>query len=181
MLSVLDLPSSSPPYTYICYTFQIKSGQPIVLAQSTSQTTGQSLPQVANKSVVIPTSASSVPHLTEQQKRIVAEFKQKMAELPPEQQAQYIAQHKSALVKQLNFQPTQLELLRSSHQQQQQLQQVIFDPRGRSTAMAGSDHHFRTWYLYVRPSVCPPPTFQNLAKQNHFHYWRDCGSVRVDH
>ena len=42
-------------------------------------------------------------------------------------------------------------------------QESIFDPRGRPTVMAGSDHYFRTCCLYVRPSV---PTFQNLAKQN---------------
>jgi hypothetical protein len=59
-------------------------------------------------------SGGSIPHLTEEQKKIVAEFKQKMALLPPDQHTQFIATHKANLIKQLNFQPTQLQLLRSS-------------------------------------------------------------------
>ena len=57
----------------------------------------------------------------------------------------------------------------------------LVDPRGRPTVTAGSDNYFCTCCLSVRPSV---PTFQNLAKQNkenNDHYWRDCGSGRVDH
>ena len=53
--------------------------------------------------------------------------------------------------------------------------QPFFDPRGRPTVTAGSDHCLCTCY----PSV---PTFQNhLAKQkqissvNNVHYWRVCG------
>ena len=69
------------------------------------------------------TSSGTIPPLTEQQKKIVHEFKQKMASLPPEQQATFIAEHKANLIKQLDFQPTQLQLLRSNHaaSQQQQL------------------------------------------------------------
>ena len=54
------------------------------------------------------------------------------------------------------------------------------DPLGQPTVTAGSDHRFRTCCPYVR-------TFQNPAKQTKFqaksnaHYWRDCGSGRVDH
>jgi hypothetical protein len=60
-------------------------------------------------------SSGAIPPLTEQQKKIVHEFKQKMASLPPDQQATFIAEHKANLIKQLDFQPTQLQLLRSNH------------------------------------------------------------------
>ena len=50
---------------------------------------------------------------------------------------------------------------------------MLFDPRGRPTVTAGSDHYFRTWCpsnpqsvrLSLRMSV---PIFQNVAKQNNF-------------
>ena len=42
---------------------------------------------------------------------------------------------------------------------------ILYDPRGRPTVMAGSDHFFRTWCLSVLTSV---PTFQNFAKRNNF-------------
>ena len=60
----------------------------------------------------------------------------------------------------------------------------IIDPQGRPPITASSDHCFHTYCPSVRPSV---PTFQNLAKQNkissgnNVHFWRDCGSGRVDH
>lgn len=63
--------------------------------------------------------AAAITQLTDEQKRIVFEFKQKMAQLPPDQQPAFIAQHKGALLKQLNFQPTQLQLLRNNHIQLQ--------------------------------------------------------------
>ena len=63
--------------------------------------------------------AAAITQLTDEQKRIVFEFKQKMAQLPPEQQPAFIAQHKGSLLKQLNFQPTQLQLLRNNHIQLQ--------------------------------------------------------------
>ena len=85
----------------------------------------QQLPNSTPSSCI---SSGAVPPLTEQQKKIVHEFKQKMASLPPDQQAPFIAEHKANLIKQLNFQPTQLQLLRSNHaasqQQQQQLKAV---------------------------------------------------------
>ena len=56
----------------------------------------------------------SIPQLTDEQKKIVAEFKQKMALLPPNQHAQFIAAHKANLIKQLNFQPTQLQSLKGA-------------------------------------------------------------------
>ena len=59
-------------------------------------------------------SSGAIPPLTEQQKKIVHEFKQKMASLPQDQQASFIAEHKANLIKQLDFQPTQLQLLRSN-------------------------------------------------------------------
>ncbi|TRY74452.1 hypothetical protein TCAL_10091 [Tigriopus californicus] len=62
-----------------------------------------------------------VPHLTDQQKRIVAEFKQKMGLLPQEQQASFIAQHKSDLIKQLNFDPSQIQLLKGTSTLQQRV------------------------------------------------------------
>ena len=63
--------------------------------------------------------AAAITQLTDEQKRIVFEFKQKMAQLPPDQQPAFIAQHKGSLLKQLNFQPTQLQLLRNNHIQLQ--------------------------------------------------------------
>ena len=60
------------------------------------------------------------------------------------------------------------------------------DLLGCPTITAVSDHCFHT----CCPSICPyvrvrmsVPTFINLAKQseNNVHYWRDCGSDRVDH
>lgn len=71
----------------------------------------------ANAAPQPPTAA--ITQLTDEQKRIVFEFKQKMALLPPEQQPAFIAQHKGALLKQLNFQPNQLQLLRNNHIQLQ--------------------------------------------------------------
>ncbi len=61
----------------------------------------------------------AITQLTDEQKRIVFEFKQKMAQLPPEQQPAFIAQHKGSLLKQLNFQKSQLELFRNNHIQLQ--------------------------------------------------------------
>merc|ERR550532_2279491 len=61
-----------------------------------------------------PQPAGNVPPLTELQKKIVAEFKCKMANLPPQEQAAYIAQNKINLIKQLNFQPNQLRILQTS-------------------------------------------------------------------
>ena len=65
-------------------------------------------------------SSGAIPPLTEQQKKIVHEFKQKMASLPPEQQATFIKEHKTNLIKQLDFQPYQIQHLRSNDASQQQ-------------------------------------------------------------
>eukprot|EP00096_Caligus_rogercresseyi_P008799 TRINITY_DN2844_c0_g1_i8.p1 TRINITY_DN2844_c0_g1~~TRINITY_DN2844_c0_g1_i8.p1 ORF type:complete len:439 (+),score=203.25 TRINITY_DN2844_c0_g1_i8:474-1790(+) len=59
-------------------------------------------------------SGTNIPPLTEAQKRIVAQFKQKMASLPPEQQAQFIAANKASLIRKLNFQPSQIHILCSN-------------------------------------------------------------------
>ena len=56
-------------------------------------------------------------------------------------------------------------------------------PRGRPTVTAGSDHYFHT----CCPSVSKSPLFKisknkKLSSENYSdRYWRDCGSVRVDH
>ena len=71
-------------------------------------------PQQQPAGIVKLASGASIPHLTEEQKKIVAEFKQKMALLPPDQHSQFIATHKANLIRQLNFQPTQLQLLRNT-------------------------------------------------------------------
>ena len=47
---------------------------------------------------------------------------------------------------------------------------VVFaciDPQGRHTGKASSDHYFRTWCLYFRPSVRPyvRPHFSKWLKQ----------------
>ena len=51
----------------------------------------------------------------------------------------------------------------------------LFDPRGRPTVSASSDHCCCT----CRPS----PLFKTkqISNKNNVRYWRDCGSGRVDH
>jgi hypothetical protein len=88
--------------------------QPVRYSQEVQPTAQPEMTQTAGPGVVRLASGGSIPHLTEDQKKIVAEFKQKMAQLPPEQHTQFIAAHKANLIKQLNFQPTQLQLLRSN-------------------------------------------------------------------
>ena len=63
---------------------------------------------------------------------------------------------------------------------------LSFDPLGRPTVMADSDHYFRTWCLYFRPSVRLYPIsksrkIKQFSSENSNRYWRDCGSGRVDH
>ena len=65
-------------------------------------------------------SGAGVPPLTDQQRKIVAEFKLKIAKLAPDEQAAYIAQHKMDLIKQLNFQPNQIKILQNTQSQPQQ-------------------------------------------------------------
>ena len=57
---------------------------------------------------------AGVPPLTEQQRRIVSDFKTKIAKLPPEEQAAYIAQNKMTLIRQLDFKPNQLKILQTN-------------------------------------------------------------------
>ena len=92
------------------------------VVNATNSTPDPSLANLFTPSTPSP-SSSSIPPLTDQQKKIVHEFKQKMSRLPPEQQTQFISQNKAALIKQLNFQPNQLQLLRNNQLQQQQRQQ----------------------------------------------------------
>lgn len=82
------------------------------VAPSTTTTTVAGSTATTTTATTTPTAA--ITQLTDEQKRIVFEFKQKMALLPPDQQPAYIAQHKGALLKQLNFQPSQLQLLRNN-------------------------------------------------------------------
>jgi hypothetical protein len=58
-----------------------------------------------------------IPPLTDVQKKIVAEFKAKIANLPPERQQTYIAQNKMNLIRRLNFQPSQLQILQCGRSQ----------------------------------------------------------------
>ena len=82
-----------------------------------------------------------VPPLTEQQKRIVAEFKTKIARLPPQEQVAYIAQNRMNLIKQLNFQPNQLKILQNNQQPQQQL--PLGHPSIRQPTPSLPQHHMR--------------------------------------
>ncbi len=82
----------------------------------------------------------NVPTLTAEQRKIVTEFKQKMAQLPPDQQHKFISDNKAVLIKQLNFQPAQLQLLRNNHfaQQQQRMQQQMDAASAAAAAAASS-------------------------------------------
>ena len=61
-----------------------------------------------------PPQQSSIPQLTDGQKRIIAEFKAKYANLPPDQQQAFITANKTNLLKQLNFQPSQLTAMQGN-------------------------------------------------------------------
>ena len=52
--------------------------------------------------------------LTEQQTRILAEFKARMVKMPAQEQAAYIAHNKNALIRKLDFKPHQVKILQSS-------------------------------------------------------------------
>merc|ERR1719167_568316 len=80
----------------------------------------QSTPNaVAAAPQIRPPSNTGVPPLTDHQKKIVAEFKAKIANLPPQEQSAFIAQNKVNLIKQLNFQPNQLRILQNGQSQPQ--------------------------------------------------------------
>ena len=106
--------------TPICYTHTI-GNQMISLAPSGSSTTTNTSTSLSTSSTTVPsaTAASAITQLTDEQKRIVFEFKQKLAALPSDQQGAYIAANKGTLLNQLNFQPSQLTLLRNNHIQLQ--------------------------------------------------------------
>ena len=91
-----------------------QESQPISLQPNQPQADMMTQPNASQAGIVKLPGAGAIPHLTAEQKKIVAEFKQKMAQLPPEQHTQFIAANKANLIKQLNFQPTQLQLLRSN-------------------------------------------------------------------
>ena len=60
--------------------------------------------------------------------------------------------------------------------------QMSFDPRGRSTVTAGSDHYFCTYRPFVRPSVRPHFfKTKQISSESNVRYWLDCGSGQVDH
>ena len=57
--------------------------------------------------------SGGIPPLTEKQKQIVAEFKAKLNSLPTQSQRDaFTSQHKEALIKRLDFQPSQLQQLK---------------------------------------------------------------------
>ena len=56
--------------------------------------------------------------LTEQQITIIQEFKRQMARLPLDQQPDYLASNKVALLKKLNFQPSQLQKINEFNRKQ---------------------------------------------------------------
>ena len=109
--------------TPIRYTHTV-GNQVISLAPAGTSTTTTSS-SLNTSSATAPTAATSsaaanaITQLTDEQKRIVFEFKQKLASLPADQQGAYIAANKGALLKKMNFHPNQLQLLRNNHIQLQ--------------------------------------------------------------
>ena len=109
--------------TPIRYTHTV-GNQVISLAPAGTSTTTTSS-SLNTSSATAPTAttssaaANAITQLTDEQKRIVFEFKQKLASLPADQQGAYIAANKGALLKKLNFHPNQLQLLRNNHIQLQ--------------------------------------------------------------
>ena len=110
--------------TPIRYTHTV-GNQVISLAPAGTSTTTTSSSLNTSSLATAPTAAASsaaasaITQLTDEQKRIVFEFKQKLASLPADQQGAYIAANKGALLKKLNFHPNQLQLLRNNHIQLQ--------------------------------------------------------------
>jgi hypothetical protein len=102
-----------------------------------------------------PNANSSIPPLTDHQKRIVAEFKSKIATLPPDQQQAYIAQNKLNLIKQLNFQPSQLQVLQGTRPAVPQRPQVP----AQLPALAGDRSHIVTPGLHP---LKPMPAIQQI-------------------
>jgi hypothetical protein len=88
-------------------------------------------------------STPAVPPLTDQQKKILHEFKQKMAKLPPDQQNAYMTANKATLFRQLNFQPSQLEQLKNNHLQTRGVLQQT-PPAASSPLLTASPQPFST-------------------------------------
>ena len=93
----------------------LSTGRP-VFGQQLAQPAPALAPQVQLPAPAVPQgrAGAGVPPLTEQQKKIVAEFKSRMSRLPGPEQAAYIAQNKMNLIKQLDFKPQQLKMLQST-------------------------------------------------------------------
>ena len=91
------------------------AGTSTTTTSSSLNTSSATAPTAATSSAA----ANAITQLTDEQKRIVFEFKQKLASLPADQQGAYIAANKGALLKKLNFHPNQLQLLRNNHIQLQ--------------------------------------------------------------
>ena len=105
---------------------------PSLTIAKTSITTLGSQPPGGASTTAPHSGVGAKPSLTEQQKRIVNEFKQNMARMPPDQQARYLAENKVNLLRQLNFQPHQLQLLQQRLQvpaPRPQPPQVLRTPR----------------------------------------------------
>ena len=82
--------------------------------------------------------------LTEQQIKIIQEFKLQMAQLPDEQQNAYLLSNKAALLKRLNFQPSQLQQINNRKQTLQSQHQT---PPAASVPLPGAvqgSQHFST-------------------------------------
>lgn len=95
------------------------SNQELPNISQTSQMAQNHLQQL-NQNVpgqVRPSTGAGVPPLTDHQKKIVAEFKAKIAKFPPQEQSAFIAKNKVNLIKQLNFQPNQLRILQNGQPQ----------------------------------------------------------------
>ena len=76
--------------------------------------------------------------LTEQQITIIQEFKRQMARLPLDQQPDYLASNKVALLKKLNFQPSQLQKINDFNRKQAQQSQQQQTPPAASVPLPGA-------------------------------------------
>jgi len=113
-------PSTLPTVMPKNQTLSVKyPHQEIPNISQTSQLAPNHLQQL-NQNVpgqIRPGTGTGVPPLTDHQKKIVAEFKAKIAKFPPQEQSAFIAQNKVNLIKQLNFQPNQLRILQNGQPQ----------------------------------------------------------------
>ena len=147
---LFDLPIVYIDLVTVSWTFQPQSGgrfstpRPPVLHQVDSATfraPGPSPSATANASSVFSAGAMA---LTEQQIKIIQEFKLQMAQLPDEQQNAYLLSNKAALLKRLNFQPSQLQQINNRKQSLQSHHQT---PPAASVPLPGAvqgSQHFST-------------------------------------